>query len=377
VFDVAEELDELRTHSTDWLRAERRKLVVEQRRLHTKEMAIISVLDERGQIDERMADEDGVSSRTARETIETARALAAVPALAASSYAGELSPEQLAPAVQLAGDGDDAEWASRAPNTAPADLARMARTRQKPSLEESRARHRARSFRMWWEKERGMLCVHGELPDVLGKRLEATIDRITDRMKPAKGERWEQRDRRQADALVELCAAWEVVDPTPSAGKPLLVTEVRESGPAEIAGVPLPDEMVAQLRASASIEPVLVDGVGVRATIGTRASTLSAKTIRAVLLRDGHCRCGPGCELRYGLQVHHLRPRCWGGTDELSNLAALAPSHHPDFIPHGPLALVGNPNRPDGLRAVHVDDLTPAEREQVGLPPPRAGPPRE
>jgi hypothetical protein len=44
------------------------------------------------------------------------------------------------------------------------------------------------------------------------------------------------------------------------------------------------------------------------------------------------------------------------------------------LIPNGPWALVGNPNLPDGLRMVHIDDLTEEEAQQVGLPPPRAGP---
>jgi hypothetical protein len=38
------------------------------------------------------------------------------------------------------------------------------------------------------------------------------------------------------------------------------------------------------------------------------------------------------------------------------------------LIPHGPYALVGNPNRPDGLRLAHIDDLTTEEAAQVGLP---------
>jgi hypothetical protein len=92
-----------------------------------------------------------------------------------------------------------------------------------------------------------------------------------------------------------------------------------------------------------------------------------------VLLRDGHCRCGD-CDPRYGLQVHHLRPRTWGGSGEISNLAAVASVHHPLLIPNGPYALVGNPNLPDGLRMVHVDDLTPDEARQVGHPLRRAGP---
>jgi hypothetical protein len=38
------------------------------------------------------------------------------------------------------------------------------------------------------------------------------------------------------------------------------------------------------------------------------------------------------------------------------------------LIPHGPYALVGNPNQPDGLRMKHTGDLTPEEAAQVGLP---------
>jgi hypothetical protein len=92
-------------------------------------------------------------------------------------------------------------------------------------------------------------------------------------------------------------------------------------------------------------------------------------------LRDGHCRCDTS-EVRYGLRIHHLRPRSWGGSDDPSNLAAVCvpAGHHPRLIPHGPWALVGNPNQPDGLRMVHINDLTPEEAEQFGLPPPRAGP---
>jgi hypothetical protein len=102
-----------------------------------------------------------------------------------------------------------------------------------------------------------------------------------------------------------------------AASSPLLVIDVPERGPAEVRGIPLPDAMVELLRASASVEPVLVDGEGIPVAIGKRNRALSPKLQRAVLLRDGHCRCG-NCDLRYGLQVHHLRPRTWGGSDEIS-----------------------------------------------------------
>lgn len=125
-------------------------------------------------------------------------------------------------------------------------------------------------------------------------------------------------------------------------------------GPAEIAGVAIADSVVEQLRANASITPVLVDDDGTVIAIGRAAPGLSPKLRRAVLLRDA--RCGvPGCGRRRGLEVHHLLPRTWGGTDDISNLAAVCPAHHRLLVPHGLLALVGNPNLPDGLELVTAD----------------------
>jgi hypothetical protein len=221
-----------------------------------------------------------------------------------------------------------------------------------------------------------MLQIRGELPDVLGAKFEATIKKLTEQMRPAKGQPWERWDRRAADALMQMCDAVDAVERinTPmAAARPLFSVDVPAEGPATVAGIPLPDALVEQLRASASIEPLLLNEVGFPVTVGKRGSSLSPKLLRSVLLRDGHCRCGD-CDLRYGLQVHHLRPRTWGGTDEISNLAAVAGVHHPMLIPNGPYALVGNPNLPDGLRMVHIDDLTPDEAKQVGLPRPRARP---
>ncbi len=228
---------------------------------------------------------------------------------------------------------------------------------------------------MWWQKDTGMLSIRGELPDLMGARFEATINRMTDRMRPAKGQAWERRQRRNADALGELCEVSETAERPAAAAKPLLVVEVPLSGPAEIVGIPLPDTMVEQLRANASVEPVLVDEHGVAVEVGKRSPVLSPKIARAILLRDGHCRCG-NCEITEGLEVHHLRPRSLGGTDDPSNLATACrvAGHHQMLVPNGPWALVGNPNRPDGLCLVHVDDLTAEEAEQLGLPPPRAGP---
>jgi hypothetical protein len=210
----------------------------------------------------------------------------------------------------------------------------------------------------------------------MGAEFEGTLQKLVEAMRPAPGQPRERWDRRAADALMLMCDAIDAVErvDTPmAAARPLFSVDVPAQGPATVAGIPLPDAMVEQLRASASIEPLLLDDAGFPVMVGKRGSSLSPKLTRSVLLRDGHCRCG-NCDLWYSLQVHHLRPRTWGGSDEISNLAAVASVHHPLLIPNGPYALVGNPNLPDGLRMVHIDDLTPAEAEQVGLPRSRAGP---
>src|SRR5436190_9396377 len=102
MFDVTEHLDQLRRRETRWLVARRVELVREQRRLRVEELAVTRVLDERGALDESVAAADGVSVRSVRETVETARALEALPEIAAAAHAGDLSHEQLAPVAALA-----------------------------------------------------------------------------------------------------------------------------------------------------------------------------------------------------------------------------------------------------------------------------------
>ncbi len=370
MFDVGACLDELRCRSTGSLLQERDEVVAEQRRLRVRELALTRVLDERGAIDDTFSARDGIAVRTVRETVECARALESLPEVAAVAHAGGMSSEQLAAVTQLADPATDAEWATRAPNIAPVDLARLARTQREPSIEEGRARREARSLRMWWQRDRGMLAIRGELPDLDGARFEATINRLIDRMRPTKGAPWDSREHRGADALLELCERFADVESPTARTRPLLVVEVPLVGPAEVAGIPLPHTMVESLRANATVEPVLVDD-GRSFAHGPRSSALSPKTTRAVLLRDGHCRW-PGCERRTGLQVHHLVPRSWGGADDLANLAAVCTGggtdHHARLVPHGPWAITGNPNAPDGL---HLERHHPPPS-----PPPSPSPSR-
>jgi hypothetical protein len=187
----------------------------------------------------------------------------------------------------------------------------------------------------------------------MGAKFEATITELTEQMKPAKGQPWAPFEQRAADALLVLCEPRSTDDEnTPSlAAQPIVQVAVPREGPAHIAGIPIADSLLEQLRANATIEMVLFDDDGTLMGIGRRTSAISPKLRRAVLLRDTQCRV-PGCSRRRGLEVHHLLPRTWGGLDELANLACVCPAHHRLLIPNGLLALIGNPNLPDGLQLV-------------------------
>jgi hypothetical protein len=368
MFDYRLRVDELRCHTTAWLTARRDELVAEQRRLRVEELAVVAVLDERGAVSDAIAVADGVSVRDVRATIETARALESLPEVAAVAHAGGMSTHQLVAVAQLADARSDAEWAARAPHTQPADLARLARCQATPTEETARARRQARGLHDWWDDETAMYRIGGPgLPDLDGALVESVFTHMIDRMKPPKGQPWASRAQRMADALVELARNYADVQAIEHPA-PLLVVHVPMQGPAELNGVPLPAGMVEQLRASAKIQPVLVDDDGIEVARGRAAASLPPRVRQSVLRRDGHCRFG--CDRRHGLQVHHLWPKSWGGNDDPSNLVSVCvgggTDHHNALAPHGPLLLLGNPNRPDGLRVVHHDEL-PGLLEAAGV----------
>jgi hypothetical protein len=251
-------------------------------------------------------------------------------------------------------------------------LARRVRTREKPSTTDGQARRQARPLRMWWSDDTGMLHVRGALADVDGATFESTIKTLADRMRPARGEAWDTWEHRAADALVQLCEQQghgREGSTVTLVRRPLFVVEVPLTGPATVAGVAIPDTLVEQWRASADLEAKLVDADGKTVKLGRRTPAISPKLVRAVLLRDQACRI---CGMKHGLHAHHLRPRSWGGTDDLGNLAMVCArgphACHPMLVPNGPYALVGDPNEAGSLRVVHLDQLGDVDSVQIGLP---------
>jgi hypothetical protein len=361
-FDIGEQLDELRTHSTEWLRSERERAVCEQRRWRVRELALTRVLDERGAASVDVV-ESGTTVREAREAVEVSRALADLPAIAAAAHAGELSWSQLKPLVEVATPETDKEWAQRGKGFDPIDLARQARQQRVVTAEDAAARREARAFRWWWREESGMLAVRGELPDVDGALVKSVFEHLVERMRPPKGQPWDSFAHRGADALVAVCSSYADAVPT-GRSRPNVVVQHAVNRPPEVDGVPIATETLDALRGEAIFDDEFVEDGAVVSTVRS-GSAIPAKTQRLLERRDLHCRM-PGCEQTRRLQSHHLVPSSWGGSDDADNLARVCGYHHGLLIPHGPYALIGDPTRLDGLDVRHRD-----EADLVGA---RAGP---
>ncbi len=110
-----------------------------------------------------------------------------------------------------------------------------------------------------WRDDAGFLHGRFELPlEHGGAEVEAFFDRVAERMRPAKGERWASLEHRFAETMIGMCAADDRDDedrvqvPT-LAVRPKLVVDVPLTGPATLCGMPLPDEWVDALRADATL----------------------------------------------------------------------------------------------------------------------------
>ena len=355
------ELDELRTWPTERLRGARGNALVKERRWRLRRVALDRVLDERGATGGQDAVEwvqgrDKVRSTTARAEVEVARGLESLPEIAKVAEAGALSFDQLEQIVQIATPETDAEWAERGRCAAPSDLARIVRQQRVVTATEAAARQRAREFRWWRHGE--MLRVSGQIPDVDGALVEAVFEHLVNGMKPPKGEAWESRARRGADALLELCRAYESgVGGAPQARRakrslPRIVIHMGSDAQPEVNGMQIAHETVQQLIADGALIREVRDADPLAPTTG---DAIPAALRDYLTGRDTTCRV-PGCERTFGLDAHHLVPRSYGGRTDKHNLAMICKVNHRQAVPHGPYVLEGDPEQPDGLTWRRIDE---------------------
>ena len=144
-------LFELRCWDTDRLRGERERVIVERRKLRTRELALTRVLDERDALAKDQAARDGDTEAESRRKRETAKKLEHLPNLGAAAMNGELSSSQLEPAADLADEDSDADITERAKGASPLELQKMAREQRRRASADTRVdtRPAVAALRSW------------------------------------------------------------------------------------------------------------------------------------------------------------------------------------------------------------------------------------
>ena len=217
---------------------------------------------------------------------------------------------------------------ARAPNMSPAELARLARNAVEAVDGGFAAAVRGAVVADVVDgRTRTMLHLHGQLPDVMGAKVEATIKRMTEQAKPAQGSGVGQlrapgrgctgRDVRRgrgrgADRDADVGGAAVV------GGRGARATVRRRSRASRS-----PTPWSSSCAANASIEPVLVDDDGVPVAIGKRTSApvtedgpggpaarraLPLRELRRPLRACRSITCDPGPGV--GPTIRRTSPRC-------------------------------------------------------------------
>ena len=327
----------------------------------------------------------GMSRETARHQIEVAHKLTELPALADTAAAGDLSAEQLRPAVQLAeaappvpGDQTstgDRTWATNAPHMGVDTLRRRAGKARRPGAADHVAARAARTFDAWTAGQE--LRFKGSVPVDDGAKLLKAIERSMPARDP---EAPATLGQRQADGLLALAAVRVAADADPDRATVVVIAELAaicDDDPAATSeletGEPLATETARRLVCDSRLSVLVQDRDGRAVGIGTTARTVTPALRRALSVRDGHCRFGD-CTARRFLHGHHIVH--WPAPTQMSNLALVCDHHH-HSLHEGGWTLTGDPfghlvaTHPDGRR---TRPNLPQAVEDTGPPGCSAGP---
>ena len=324
----------------------------------------------------------------AAELVRVARALRALPAIAAVFAEGGLSWDQLVQLVRFATPESDAELAERAPGLSVGQLermARIARANERKDREHSDPGTR-RFLSIRPSKDRGWARGSFLLPADQAAVCETALGRLADAVFTP-GQDNDPFEARMADALVELCSTRLATDNDADRATVVVHADLEVLaglvGVAELPGGVLVTEDVLRRLMCDCRHQLVVDRPDGTTTFATDTRRSAPPWMnRQLRRRDGGCRF-PGCGRRRWLHAHHVFVH-WadGGDTEPWNLALLC-GHHHRLLHEGGWTVTGRTDAelvfisPQGRRLTSRPATIPADakRRLFADPPPEPEPP--
>ena len=289
----------------------------------------------------------GLDLRSARDRVRAARALEVLPVITGAFAAGALSYSKVRALTRVATPANEEALVMIAGHATVAQVERTVRTyrnvlSQDDELDETNTRHAARFLRCDWTDD-GSLEGRFRMPPAVGavflKAIALMRERIPAEPVPENGSAEPPGDHAATniDALAMIIESffangvgtrnggnrYQIVINTDAD-----VLSDDADGICELDNGPaLAPETVRRLACDASIVIVTADGDRRVIQVGGKAPAIPGSTRRAVHRRDGGCRF-PGCSARAFTNIHHVRHRARGGSNDLANLLELCWHHH-------------------------------------------------
>jgi len=291
-----------------------------------------------------VAETTGETVGAATRTLETARALDALPETEAAFRAGQLSETQAAEIASAAeadprAEGELLETAAATSVKGLRDRCRQVRAgAQEDDAAWARDLHVRRRAHEWTDAD-GTYRLEARLAPDAGARFSSALNAHADRIFRAarRAGRREPRAAYLADAAVALA--------TEGPCKPVEVRVVADSSAmarghtqagerCEITGVgPIPVTTAQALLDDAIVSVLVKDGDDIT-TVSSPKRTIPAKLRRALETRYPTCGV-KGCANDQFLQIDHVRPIAEGGPTSIHNTWRICPFHHAQKTLHG------------------------------------------
>ena len=290
----------------------------------------------------------GMNLGAARQRVRVARALGALPRLAAALAGGELSYAKVRALTRIATPETEERLLAIGKSGTACHVERIVRGWRRvdrlAEIREDMQRHKSRALHVYQDED-GMVVVRGRLtPEtgaVLMQALAAARETLYQRPRgaDATGDVSAAPPTAQlhADALALLAetALHRDLDPGAAGERYQVVVHVDAPVLAEPeapgqsvleGGTHVSAETSRRLACDASRVVMRHDHDGRVVEVGARTRTIPPAIRRALHHRDRGCRF-PGCGVAFG-QGHHIRHWAQGGPTTLSNLAMLCRRHH-------------------------------------------------
>ncbi|MCO5168543.1 MAG: HNH endonuclease [Planctomycetes bacterium] len=278
----------------------------------------------------------GEGERTARDKVRVARRLGELPEIDEDFSRGVLSYSQVRALVRIARPGLEPDLRELARRTSGAKLERVVRfIRLRAAADTGELAEE--DLRLAFERfdDTGLELLRLRLRPEQGEALRRAIRSVKARASGGAG----RSDMSDADALVALgalAAVAEREEPARQRFDVLVVVDeqvLREQGPrppgarCELGtGAPISAETARRLTCDGATTPVLMQGE-TPLDLGRKRRRVSARLLRALLIRDGGCTF-PGCTNREFLDAHHLEHWARGGRTNRANMTLLCWAHH-------------------------------------------------